>query len=254
MTAGSRRMLVLSLGLVLLAGCASDPTGGRDETVAPPASSASPVVVSTSPSNSAQSASATRTSITGENQETVACAYLAGGDSTSTTPVDPPSTNDVPASGTFTQTLVMTAGEVRLTLDRAKAPCTVNSFNALAQQGFYNNTDCHRLVDTGIFILQCGDPSGTGHGGPGYRYADELSGNETYPAGTVAMANAGPDSNGSQFFIVWADSELPPSYTVFGTVDQESLLVIQGIAAKGVSKDASPAPIAEAHIVEVRAG
>ena len=66
-------------------------------------------------------------------------------------------------------------------------------------------------------MLQCGDPTGTGTGGPGYSFPDELSGDETYPAGTLAMANAGPDTNGSQFFIVYEDTELPPSYAVFGT-------------------------------------
>lgn len=240
----TRRMAGVGLGLLLLAGCAANPGAGESTLTPEPA----PSQVST------DQPTATRTSLTGENAETVSCAYLAGGDSASNTPVDPPSTTNVPATGTVTQTLAMTAGDVRITLDRAKAPCTVNSFNALVQQGFYNDTACHRLTDTDIFILQCGDPSGSGTGGPGYRYADELSGEETYPAGTVAMANAGPDSNGSQFFIVWADSPLPPNYTIFGTIDAESLAVIQKIAAKGVSKDASPAPIAEAKIVEVRTG
>ena len=141
-----------------------------------------------------------------------------------------------------------------LALDRAAAPCTVNSFAALVQQGFYNDTSCHRLVDRGIFVLQCGDPTGTGTGGPGYRYADELAGNETYPAGTVAMANAGPDTNGSQFFLVWADTQLSPNYTVFGKMDEASLAVVAAIAAKGVSRDASPKPISPAHIDTVSVG
>lgn len=117
-------------------------------------------------------------------------------------------------------TLLMEEGEVTITLDRSAAPCTVNSFLALAEQGYFDDTTCHRLVDTGIFVLQCGDPTATGMGGPGYVFDDELTGDETYPPGTVAMANAGPDTNGSQFFMVWAETELPASYTVFGTLDE----------------------------------
>jgi peptidyl-prolyl cis-trans isomerase B (cyclophilin B) len=86
-------------------------------------------------------------------------------------------------------------------------------------------------------VLQCGDPSATGSGGPGYSFADELTGKETYPAGTFAMANAGPDTNGSQFFIVLADVELDPLYTVFGKVDDAGLKVAQDIAAEGNGPD-----------------
>jgi peptidyl-prolyl cis-trans isomerase B (cyclophilin B) len=81
--------------------------------------------------------------------------------------------------------------------------------------------------------VQCGDPTGTGRGGPGYQFADELTGTETYPAGTVAMANSGPDTNGSQFFIVYGDTSLAPNYTVFGTVDAASLKVIEKMASEG---------------------
>jgi peptidyl-prolyl cis-trans isomerase B (cyclophilin B) len=89
-------------------------------------------------------------------------------------------------------------------------------------------------ASTSLSVLQCGDPSGTGGGGPGYTYADETQPDMVYPAGTLAMANAGPDTNGSQFFLVYEDSALPPDYTVFGTVTQ-GLDVLQGIAAKGIS-------------------
>ena len=100
----------------------------------------------------------------------------------------------------------------------------MNSFVSLAEQGFYDDTPCPRIGDQeGFGILQCGDPTGTGAGGAGYSFADELSGDETYPAGTLAMANAGPDTNGSQFFLVFRDSQFPPSYTVFGTIDEAGL-------------------------------
>ena len=120
-------------------------------------------------------------------------------------------------------------------LDKATAPCTVGSFVHLAQSGYFDDTPCHRLTASpSLSVLQCGDPSGTGGGGPGYTFADETTADMTYPAGTVAMANAGPDTNGSQFFLVYADSMLPPDYTVFGTIT-EGLDVITGIAAQGIT-------------------
>ncbi|WP_203566352.1 peptidylprolyl isomerase [Aestuariimicrobium ganziense] len=168
-------------------------------------------------------------------------------------PVDPPPSEPA-RTGTATATLEMAAGTVTITMDRAKTPCTVNSFESLVQQQFYDDTRCHRLVDTGIFILQCGDPSAVGTGGPGYTFDDELTGSETYPAGTVAMANAGPNTNGSQFFIVWADTQLDPKYTVFGTVDPASLEVIQQIASQGVDGVDGVSPIADASIKTVVMG
>lgn len=186
------------------------------------------------------------------NVQAAACDYPVSGDPAK--PVDPPSTTDVNNAGTATATISLTAGDVVLTLDRAATPCTVNSFESLATQGYFDDTSCHRLTDTGIFVLQCGDPSATGMGGPGYSFADETSDGMTYPAGTVAMANAGPDTNGSQFFLVWADSELPPDYTVFGTMDQAGLDVVGGIAAQGVAAEDGTSPIAEANITSVTMG
>lgn len=223
----------LTAGAVVFSGCAVQPEPTRSST-------------SNSPSSATTQTSATAA------EGTVSCSYTASGQSAK--PADPPATTNVPASGTVSLVVQLTEGDVTITMDRAKAPCTVNSFISLAQQGYYNDTSCHRLVDQGIYILQCGDPTGTGTGGPGYSFADELTGNETYKAGTVAMANAGPDTNGSQFFFVWADTELPPSYTVFGTIDEESLAVIQKIAAHGVSQENSPAPIDEARITNVVLG
>lgn len=159
------------------------------------------------------------------------CSYVSGGSASKS--VQPPSTSDVATSGTVTFTLAMTGGDVTITGDRAKTPCTLNSFESLAEQKYFDGTKCHRLADSGMFMVQCGDPTGTGRGGPGYQFADELTGTETYPAGTVAMANSGPDTNGSQFFIVYGDTSLAPNYTVFGTVDAASLKVIEKMASEG---------------------
>lgn len=147
----------------------------------------------------------------------------------------PPSTG-VPTSGTISYVLAMTNGNVKITLDRAKAPCTVNSFTSLADQGYFDKTSCHRLADSGIFILQCGDPTGTGRGGPGYEFANETDGTESYTEGVVAMANGGPGSNGSQFFLVWADStslDKIRNFTIFGDMDKASRDVVASMAEEG---------------------
>jgi peptidyl-prolyl cis-trans isomerase B (cyclophilin B) len=125
-------------------------------------------------------------------------------------------------------------GVIKATLNGDTTPCTVNSFLSLAKQGYFDNTSCHRLHTQDYFVLQCGDPSGTGSGGPGYQFDDELSGQEAYTAGTLAMANGGPNTNGSQFFIVYQDSGFPPSYTVFGHVNAAGLQLVRGIAKEGI--------------------
>jgi peptidyl-prolyl cis-trans isomerase B (cyclophilin B) len=146
----------------------------------------------------------------------------------------PPETPDV--QGKVHVTMKTSIGTLDATLDADKAPCTVNSFVSLARQGFFDKTPCHRLTtaQTGIFVLQCGDPSGTGTGGPGYTIPDELSGTETYGPGTLAMANTGqPDSGGSQFFIVYRDTPLPPKYTVFGQLAPAGVKAVQKVAKQG---------------------
>lgn len=183
------------------------------------------------------------------------CTYSPAGEPAK--PVDPPSANEVQTSGTATMTVTMGQGTVKVTMDRAKTPCTSHSFEALAKQKYFDGTQCHRLVDSGIFVLQCGDPTGTGRGGPGYRFNDELTGSETYPAGTVAMANAGANTNGSQFFFVYADTQLPPKYTAFGKMDAESLAVVARIAAEGQdgsNPDGSGKPNGDAKITSVTVG
>lgn len=149
-------------------------------------------------------------------------------------PVDAPDA-DPTVSGEVPATIATSAGDLVVTLDADTAPCTVNSFLSLAKQAYFDGTTCHRLTTQGIFVLQCGDPTGTGTGGPGYSFPDELKGTETYPAGTLAMANAGPNTNGSQFFIVYADTPLPAEYTVFGHLDAASTEIVAGVAAEGTA-------------------
>ncbi|MGD7731759.1 peptidylprolyl isomerase [Propionibacteriaceae bacterium G57] len=182
---------------------------------------------------------------------TATCSYPASGGAAR--PVDLPD-EQAPNTGTLTATLEMAAGTVTITMPRENAPCAINSFQSLAEQGFYDDTKCHRLVDSGIFILQCGDPTASGTGGPGYAYADELKGTEKYTRGTVAMANRGKDTNGSQFFIVWSDSSLAADYTVLGTIDEASLVTIGKIASQGVDATNGVSPIADAGIRKVVLG
>ncbi|CAI9414353.1 peptidylprolyl isomerase [Nocardioides sp. T2.26MG-1] len=164
--------------------------------------------------------------------ETTTCSYPSDGQSPAKE-VDPPD-EKAPASGTVRADMKTSIGDLGLDLDAAAAPCTVNSFVSLAEQGYFDDTSCHRLTNESIYVLQCGDPTGTGTGGPGYTIPLEVSGDETYPAGTLAMARAqDPDSGGSQFFIVYADSGLPAEYTVFGTVDDVGVKAVAKVAEDG---------------------
>ncbi len=158
--------------------------------------------------------------------------------------VEPPP-GEPTASGEVDVTISTSAGDVGATLDAEAAPCTVNSFLSLADQGYFDETPCHRLTTAGIYVLQCGDPTGVGGGGPGYRFPDELSGDESYNGGTLAMANGGPDTNGSQFFMVYDDTQLPPDYTVFGSIDEAGLEVLRDVAARGTANGAPDGPPAE---------
>ncbi len=166
----------------------------------------------------------------------VSCTYKKSAEKASKK-VDPPKDGKVSAKGTSKVTLATTAGTINLKLDSALAPCTVNSFLSLVGQKYFDNTSCHRMTTgQGLQVLQCGDPSGTGSGGPGYSFADEVFPTLKYGRGMLAMANSGPNTNGSQFFVVYGDaSGLSPNYTAFGTVDAASLAVIDKVARKGVT-------------------
>lgn len=142
-----------------------------------------------------------------------------------------------PPTGPATMTITTNHGVIEVEMDAPAAPCTYASFVHLADQEFYDGTSCHRLTTDGLYVLQCGDPSGTGAGGPSYKYAEEnlpsADQQPTYPAGTVAMAKtSAPSTTGSQFFLVYQDSQLPPQYTVVGTIT-EGLDVVESIAADG---------------------
>jgi peptidyl-prolyl cis-trans isomerase B (cyclophilin B) len=236
MTARYPRALVLGAAVVGLfaAGCSSPgtatPSGQVTSNPAPTTTSQTPVMVASGPS--------------------VRCSFTA-------TPSQPaPSGHNVglpPATasrnGTVSVTLHTTQGDIPITMPRAKAPCTISSFAFLATAGFYSNSPCHRLTAAdGLKVLQCGDPTGTGTGGPGYTIPDEnptglpassaAPNADVYARGTVAMANTGqPHSGGSQFFLVYADSALPPTYAIFGQVSASGLAVLDKVAAAGIQND-----------------
>lgn len=178
------------------------------------------------------------------------CEYTPSG--TASKPNTPPRAGEVPTDpATVSLSMATDRGNLGLLLNNGQAPCTVNSFISLANQEFFDDTVCHRLTNSpSLSVLQCGDPGGDGTGGPGYRFADEYPNDQyppndpelqkpvRYPRGTVAMANSGPGTNGSQFFLVYQDSQLPPNYTVFGTIDETGLATLDGIAKAGLADGA----------------
>jgi len=151
----------------------------------------------------------------------------------------------------YTMTLATNCGDIEIDTLPEQAPITVNSMVFLTEEGYFDLTACHRLTTAGIFVLQCGDPAGNGTGGPGYAIPDEnlpAEGAANYPAGTVAMANAGAGTGGSQFFIVYEDTSLPSGYTIWGKVTK-GLDVVRGIAAAGVEGGGSDGPPAQPVVI-----
>jgi peptidyl-prolyl cis-trans isomerase B (cyclophilin B) len=185
------------------------------------------------------------------------CQYPASSDPAAK-PVKPPRTGKIPTDpAQVSASMATSQGNIGLMLANNESPCTVNSFASLTGQGFFNDTKCHRLTTSPTLgVLQCGDPKGDGTGGPGYQFANEYPTDQyppndpktqepvLYPRGTMAMANAGPNTNGSQFFLVYKDSQLPPEYTVFGTIQADGLATLDKIAKAGVAgggDDGAPA-------------
>jgi len=197
------------------------------------------------------------------------CAWTPRDEATNTDlrDVGTPPTRQIPKSGSKTMTITTNLGVVEAQLDLAKAPCTAASFSYLADKKFFDGSRCHRLTNSGIYVLQCGDPSATGRGGPTYQFADENlpqadpaaspsapasadpsastdpaasaspsapAGPNLYSRGVLAMANSGPGTNGSQFFIVYQDgSALEPKYSVFGVVTR-GLDLVDRVAQAGI--------------------
>jgi peptidyl-prolyl cis-trans isomerase B (cyclophilin B) len=158
------------------------------------------------------------------------CSYRASGTAARNVGL-PPAKADAKAA--YQATIHTNRGDVVIDLLNSKAACTVNSFVYLAAKKYFNGTPCHRLTTTSpLYVLQCGDPTGTGSGGPGYEFNNENLAGAKYTAGTIAMANSGPNTNGSQFFIVYKNSTLAPSYTPFGEV-VKGLGIIQNVARAG---------------------
>jgi peptidyl-prolyl cis-trans isomerase B (cyclophilin B) len=166
----------------------------------------------------------------------ITCAYTPDTSTPAAKKVNLPPNGPAPSSGTVDVTLQTTAGDIGLTLDRALAPCTVVNFLSLANQGFYDGVACHRLsTQVGLQMLQCGDPTGDGSGGPGYTIKDETFPTLTYGRGMVAMATtAQPDSGGCQFFMIYGETEIPPNYTVFGSIGDAGLQVLDRVARGGI--------------------
>ncbi|MGW5320507.1 peptidylprolyl isomerase [Rhodococcus pyridinivorans] len=202
--------------------------------------------------------------------ETVNCSYPADGREPSK-PAEPPRTEGIRTTGEGNTDVSVSVetnqGNIGLILHNDDSPCTVNSFLSLASQNYFDDTTCHRLTTSpSLQVLQCGDPSGSGSGGPGYQFANEFPTDQfaaddpaaqepmTYPRGTLAMANTGqPETNGSQFFLVYGDSVLPPQYTVFGTIDETGLATLDTIAAAGVAGGAAEGtPALETTLTSVR--
>ena len=229
---------VLAVGLILGLTLAFIPSGKSTKTTASPKATATPTAT---PTSSATSAAATVA------EPAHHCTYSAATPVAKKVPY-PSSTPDYTAS--YTATIKTNLGDLKFNLLNSKATCTVNSFVHLAEEGYFNNTQCHRLVTNGIYVLQCGDAYATastkltcsstskaGTGTPGYEFESENLKGAKYPAGTVAMANEGSaGTNGSQFFIVYKDSStgLGTSYTPFATVSS-GLNIVQNVAKAGDS-------------------
>jgi peptidyl-prolyl cis-trans isomerase B (cyclophilin B) len=202
--------------------------------------SGSPAAASPAASPSASSAASPSPSISPSASPSAAVPPVAEPAHTCSYTASPPASRKVslpPAKPDYRAadqaTISTNRGNIVINLLNSKATCTVNSFVHLAEAKFFSNTHCHRLTTAGIYVLQCGDPTGTGSGGPGYKFANENLAGAKYTAGTVAMANSGPGTNGSQFFLVYNNSlSLPANYTPFGTI-VSGLNIIQKVAKAG---------------------
>ena len=233
--------LAVACVLGLVAGLTIAFTGGSTPAAAKkPAATASPSGTSTSTPVATATATTSAAAVT---EPATHCTYTST--ESSGKPSLPTTSPDYKAA--YTATINTNLGKIVINLANSKATCTVNSFVHLAETNFWNNTQCHRVSDSdGLYMLQCGDPTAAasqklscssttlGTGGPGYAFNDENLTGATYKAGTVAMANSGANTNGSQFFLVFKDTSLSPSYTPFGTITS-GLDILQNVAKAGTS-------------------
>jgi peptidyl-prolyl cis-trans isomerase B (cyclophilin B) len=215
--------------------------------------SASPKSTAKATASATASASASpTTSAAAVTEPAHSCTYTSDSDGAVVKASKPTSSPDYKAA--YTASINTNRGAIKIDLLNSKATCTVNSFVHLASANFWNNTQCHRMSTTdGLYMLQCGDPTAKaseklscssqtlGTGGPGYEYASEnlptassSTATVTYKAGTLAMANSGGATNGSQFFLVYKDTTLGPDYTPFGTITS-GLNILQNVAKGGTT-------------------
>jgi cyclophilin family peptidyl-prolyl cis-trans isomerase len=218
------RFALCTLATVVLVACgqatpaAQAPTATRPAAT-PPSSAQITGALSPLPKPSASPSTSTAAS-------PVAAGQGAGSVATGPKQFSAPPPMTIDPSKHYTATIDTSMGTMKADLFASEAPMTVNNFVFLAQQGFYNDVTFHRVINN--FMIQTGDPTGTGTGGPGYRFNDEPV-KRSYSRGTLAMANAGPNTNGSQFFIVQKDYPLQPNYTIFGQLT-DGLDVLDKIA------------------------
>ncbi|WP_307846166.1 peptidylprolyl isomerase [Actinospica durhamensis] len=250
-------VIVAGIAIALLGGAAPSPAvaGGVQTSSAPQSAAPQPSAEASSPAGDTPQSCSTAAGISSEPIGYHVCGTAARS-------VGVPAYAAAPAHKTYTVTIKTNRGNIVFTANGNAAPYTVYSFVYLIEKRYFDNTDCTRLVTVGIYVLQCGDPTGTGAGGPGYAFQDEnlaslgtpdSEGAVTYKAGVVAMANAGPDTNGSQFFLVYKDSSIDPAYTPFGTIT-EGLNIIQQVAQAGsndVNGSGDGVPNDQVHIESV---
>ena len=168
----------------------------------------------------------------------VSCTYTTAGSGAGATRIADKPAPVATESGRVRAVIRTNLGDISADLLADRAPCTVHSFANLVTEDYYTDTVCHRITTAGLYVLQCGDPSGTGTGSPGYEYAEEnlppVGASPAYPMGTLAMANAGPGTTGAQFFVVYQDSDIPPAYTVLGIVTS-GIDIVRRVAANGTA-------------------
>ncbi len=236
-------VLVCSLAGVLLL------TGNDDKTTV----AASP---SAAPSASAAGSPSAGASAAPVSTKVGPCTYTADGQDPSR-PVSLPAAAGSVDQSPATMVIATSKGTIKAALNAAKAPCTVHALLTMANAKYFDGTPCHRETATNIFVLQCGDPTGTGQGGPGFAYANENTDGAAYTRGVIAMANAGADTNGSQFFLIYKNPNdagvqaLGNKYTIVGKIT-EGLDVLDALTSPGVEGGGGDGtPVSKAQITSM---